>query len=118
MSDLNCLLSFRAVSSREANELAEELRGQLERSSPGVAVSQRRERQTTQDLGTVLGVVLGAEAVVAVAKGIAAFLRAHQGASIDIKTEDGRILAKGITSTTALAIVQEALRASREPRAD
>jgi len=113
MSNLNYEISFPGAVARESNQLAQELKDQLERNHPDVTVDQRREREGTQDLGTVLILILGSKAVIAVAKGIDAFLKKHQEASIKIKTPSGEVIAENITGATALAIIQETLKAGR-----
>jgi hypothetical protein len=65
-----------------------------------------RTRSDTQELGSAIAIILSAPAVIAVVRGITAFLQKHQSASLDIKTKDGRILLTNVTSQTAL----EALR--------
>jgi hypothetical protein len=95
--------------------LAEELKDQLERNHPDVTANQRRQCEGTQDLGTALILILGTKAVIEVARGIGAFLKKHQEASIDIKTPNGEVIAKNITGATALAIIQETLKTGRGP---
>lgn len=49
----------------------------------------RKSDQTTQDLGTILAVILGAKATIALAAGISAWMKRKNQARIRIKTASG-----------------------------
>jgi hypothetical protein len=69
------LISFSEVSLDEAGSNAEALKTHLEMVAPGVEAEQRRTDSRKQDMGAILVIILAGPAVVAVAKGIADWIR-------------------------------------------
>jgi hypothetical protein len=69
------LISFSDVSLDEAGSNAEDLKRHLEMVAPGVEAEQRRTDSRAQDMGAILAIILAGPAVVAVAKGIADWIR-------------------------------------------
>jgi hypothetical protein len=69
------LISFSDVSLDEAGSNAEDLKRHLEMVAPGVEAEQRRTDSRAQDMGAILAIILAGPAVVAVANGIADWIR-------------------------------------------
>ena len=69
------LISFPDVSLPDAGSAAEDLKRHLEMVSPDVEVEQRRTDSDSQDMGATLAIVLAGPAVVALAKGMADWIR-------------------------------------------
>jgi len=97
------------ISRAEAGKLAAGLRQEILLSSSDVSVDIERDDPSHMDFGTTLVLVLGAPAIVAVAKGIANYLSRY-GSRIIIEA-DGKIVAEGISGKD-LALIQEALAKS------
>jgi hypothetical protein len=68
-------LRFEGLSQAEAGVEAQRLREVLADTSPDVSVILRRENAESMDAGATLVLVLGTPAIIAVAKGISAFLK-------------------------------------------
>jgi hypothetical protein len=108
------ILSFDNVSVADATQFASELRNDLLTISEDIDVEQRRDRTDTQDFGATLAIILGTPAVLALAKGIADWLRKRPTAQLTIKKQNGQVtevIAAGITSEDA-AKIAEALKKS------
>jgi hypothetical protein len=100
------IIEFDNISAAEANRDASELRGILLDAVPGIEVNRKRADPYTQDFGASLVLVLGAPAVVAIAKAIGGWLMLHQQTGITIKTADGEIVATNLTSKEALKLAE------------
>lgn len=109
MSEQNYLISICGADARESSAFADQLRAALEGAAPDVTVERKPDRPGTQDMGSVLAVIFGTPAVVAIAQGIAAFLRRRQSASLTIKTAQGEVVLTNVTHETALAALREVL---------
>jgi hypothetical protein len=93
------IVRFQGVSVAEAGRKAAALRDDLLNASPSIHAEIRKEDQTTQDFGATLVLLLGAPAVVAVAKGIADYLRRKPG-KLSIEA-DGRVIFEGESADAA-----------------
>jgi hypothetical protein len=82
------ILRFVDATQKDANNYAEQLRGELEQNE-GVEIIRSRERDDTQDFGATLVLVLGTASVTAVAHGIASWLQRNSGATIEVTCPDG-----------------------------
>jgi hypothetical protein len=103
-------IRFQDLSVAEANVQAARLRQEILDISPDVRVEVEKEDPRTMDFGSTLVLVLGAPAIVAIAKGIANYLsRAHGRIIIE---KDGTIIAEGISGGDVARIV-EALSVNR-----
>lgn len=69
------LISFADVSLDEAGSNVEDLKSHLEVVAPGVMAEQRRTDDRAMDMGATLAIMLAGPAVVAVARGIADWIR-------------------------------------------
>jgi len=87
-------LSLEDVSLAEASAFVDDLRQHLTTVTPGVRATARRADPNAQDMGSTLVLVLGAPAVVALAKGIADYLRMRQEskAKLIIRDVAGNVL--------------------------
>jgi hypothetical protein len=93
------LISFKKCSCDEANQHAIELTEQLRDLAENIVVSQVRENSDAQDLGTavqVAQVVLGSASALAIANGIAGYLKRGRG-EIEI-SKNGTVVAKNLNS--------------------
>jgi hypothetical protein len=116
MHETTYRLSFGTATAKEANQHAEDLQKVLARSHQTVTVKQERERTDSQDLGTILVLVLGTEAVVAVAKGIADYLSKYRNVSLTFTDKDRKVVAKNLTAKTAVTVIEEVLRTGKESK--
>jgi hypothetical protein len=74
MNKQKFVVRFEGVSSAEAGVEAQRLREMLADVSPDLGVSLRRARAESMDMGATLVLLLGTPAIIAAAKGIAAFI--------------------------------------------
>ena len=113
MPDTQLAIRFTDTSSAQANQWAGDLKTVLETCHRQVEASQVREDTETMDLGTSLGVILGSGAVVAVAKGIQAWLARNQGATLELTNQQGQtVKATGLRSGDAADLVRGFLKQS------
>jgi len=90
------------VANRYAEDLADAIRELGE-----IRVERTRADATSQDLGSLLVLLLGTPSVTALAHGLAIWLRRNSGATIEITGPDGRsAVLKNVTSSDAPAILQ------------
>jgi hypothetical protein len=101
-------IRFENLSLAEAGSKVARLRNDLLDASSEIEVDVEKEDPTTQDPGTILVLVLGTPAILAIAKGIADFLR-RERASIVIES-DGKVVAKGIRGEDASRIAEVILQ--------
>jgi len=96
------LIQFEELSAAEANVEAAGLREWLLDSSPDARVELKKDDTTTMDMGATLVLVLGTPAVIAVAKGIQAYLARGRRGKLVIKCPDGkRVVFDGDSSDAA-----------------
>jgi hypothetical protein len=87
------------------------LQAAVESSYPGVEVSRLSAGKGTQDAGTIRRIILNAGAVVAVANGIADWLRLRHSIEVKIVCQDGTtVIAKSVSAATAEAVIVAALQ--------
>lgn len=113
MSDQELVLSFDGVSVADANRFASELAEVLRDADEPIEVTQTRDDPDSQDFGATLVLVLGSGAVVALAKGVAKFLVTKPEGSVTIRHKGGEIIAKGLTSRDARAVIENKLETGR-----
>lgn len=104
------LLTFENGSAADANRWASELREyilnaatNIKDDDTGIEIQQQRDNPYSLDLGTTLSLVLGAPAVIAVAKAIGNWLVLHRQTGITIKTPQGEIVLKNLSSNDPLS---------------
>lgn len=104
-------IEFENVDAAEAGRLAESLRDYVLNADPSVEATRRRQDQSAMDFGASLALLLGAPAIVAVAKGIESFLERYRTACIRITRPDGSIIVENLTSREAVQLAAK-LRAA------
>jgi hypothetical protein len=100
------IITFDDTSGAEANHYASELKDILLDVSPDVSVEQRRDTTLTQDLGTTLVLLLGTSSMAAIAKALGNWLQLRRSAQVTVKTEQGEIIGKNLTSKDALKLAE------------
>ena len=98
------LIRFENEELSVANKKARRLRSDLLDITPDVDVKIVKDDPTTQDFGATLVVILGTEAVIAIAKGIANYLSRDRG-TITIEA-NGKVVATGISGKDAAEIAK------------
>src|SRR5262245_47666762 len=97
-------IRFEGLTADDAGIKAKKLRQELLAVSPEVSVTLAKDDHSNMDFGGTLVLVLSTPAIIAVAKGIAAFLKRDR-ASIII-TKDGEVVAVNISGEDAAQIAE------------
>jgi len=100
------VLKFETDSLADANRWADSLKRDLLDAAPDLVIERQRDRETTQDFGATLVLVLGAPAVVVLAKAIHAWAIRNNAGTISLQGPEGTLIAKNIESKNAAAIVE------------
>ena len=111
MTSNEILIEFTNASPAESGQLAPELISDLTTKFPELQVELKKQSATSQDFGTVIGVILGANATLMIAKGIAAYLRRNSGVKISVKTANGHVVASNLDSSDAAKIAEALAKA-------
>jgi hypothetical protein len=98
------VIRFEEISLAEAGIKASRLREDLLDIGLEIDVQLEKADPSTQDFGTVLVLVLGAPAIVAVATGIGKYI-SREHATISIEA-DGKIIARGLRGQDAARIAE------------
>jgi hypothetical protein len=104
----NFVIRFSNADVAQANRLSETLRSAILDAAPETNVQRRKETQETMDFGATLGIVLAGPAVVAIAKGIQAWLERHHSVELEIITSEGKVIAKNITAKNVVDVLNAA----------
>lgn len=111
MQELKYVIKFEGESLASANLYADELRDAVLEAASNkdvdINAQVQREDPSTMDFGGTLVLVLGTPAAIAVAKGISDWLKRRNTASITIETEDGKLVAKNISSKDATSLAEK-----------
>jgi len=91
------LLEFDNTNTSEANKLALDLQGYLLKTAMFESAVKKTDNDT-MDFGATLVLVLGTTSALAIAKGIADWLRRKQGKRITVKTANGKIIGTNLSS--------------------
>jgi hypothetical protein len=103
-------LSFEGTADvAEANRFAAELAERLRDADEPIDVRETRADPSAQDFGSTLVLLLAAPAVVALAKGVTAWLAMRPNAKVTLKGKDGTVIASGLTSADARAVIEQQL---------
>ena len=102
-------LSFEGANVAEVNRFAAELAERLRDADAPINVRETRADPSAQDFGATLVLVLGTPAVIALAKGVAAWLAMRPSAKVTLKGRDGTVIASGLTSADARAVIEQRL---------
>jgi hypothetical protein len=107
-------ISFEGTSVAQANADAQSLETQINRAAPEVETTVRRTDPNAQDFGASLVLVLGTPAMIALAKGIADWLRLRATATTKLKVCDknGNVIltVDAATSGDVRALVEGTLK--------
>lgn len=103
MTSHQYVIRFQDSSIAEANVLAESLRDAILDSFPGISIERQRDDPSSQDFGATLIMLLGAPAIVLVARGIENWLRSHQSAKLRIE-RDGVLIVEGLTGQQVIEL--------------
>src|SRR5690349_18679278 len=95
MSEIRIL--FEHSNAGEGNRLASTLENSLAEVN-GVKANIVRERDDTQDVGTIVSIVLGAPAIVATVKALGAWLARNNQTSVTLLLKDGTVVLKNMKS--------------------
>jgi Effector Associated Constant Component 1 len=106
-TDYLLTLSFEGADVAEANRFAAELAERLRDADAPIDVRETRADPSAQDFGATLVLVLGTPAVIALAKGVSAWLAMRPNAKVTLKGRDGTLIASGLTSADARAVIEE-----------
>jgi hypothetical protein len=85
-----------------ANKLASEL--EIALCGSAKKVERKKEKADTQDLGSIVGVILDSGAAIAVAKGIAAFLMKRSSATVVV--DGSKFTATGLTGAEVVRLAE------------
>jgi hypothetical protein len=102
MTQLTCELRFEGVDVSEAGIRAKILGDEIRYAGDVDSIEVKKDDPTAMDFGATLILVLGTPAVIALAKGIQAFL-VRVGGTVTI-TSDGGIVTQGISGSDVAAI--------------
>jgi hypothetical protein len=94
------VIRFENLSAAEASEKAASLREALLDASPDVSAEVKKTDASTMDMGATLLLALGTPAIIAIAKGIAAFMARERAGTLVIE-QDGRVLFTGNSTDAA-----------------
>lgn len=89
-------ITFDGLTPGEAQEIVQEMNTDIE--EQGIRTEIIKERKDTQELGTILAIILGSKAIVEIAKGIADYIRKRSEVKITVKKEDGTVLIENARS--------------------
>ncbi len=95
MDQQTFLIKLDGISPSLAQRYSEELRNALLKATPDIEVQRRREDPRAQDFGATLILILGAPAVVAVAKAMGDWLARRPGTTVTIKADGMEFSATG-----------------------
>jgi hypothetical protein len=99
----------------DSDTLADELLGVVNASEDVKAASRETDGSGKQDAGVIIGVILASASVTALARGIADWIRSKNGAKVKVTCPDGTMIAaETIDGTTAVAVIERALKHCQE----
>lgn len=101
MDEEELVISFAGLNAAEAGDKAALLVDALRDAAPEVQADRRRADGEAQDLGVTVALILGAPAIVAIAKGIASFIARERPGVLVIETKDGKVLFTGDSGDAA-----------------
>lgn len=103
MTEENYNIIFEGASIAEANKLAIELSDYLSTTANIQAII-TKESEDTQDIGTIISIVLGSTSLVALAKGLSDWLIKKQSRKLTIK-KNGDIIGENLSSRDIKSIL-------------
>ncbi|MGC3945745.1 MAG: hypothetical protein QM762_14690 [Chryseolinea sp.] len=106
----NISISFDNLTVSEANKMAADLQEFLSRKVEQTAIITKTD-DATMDFGATVVVLLGTTSAVAVARGIANWIKKRSEVSITIKTDKGEVIAQNLTSADVLPVLETSFQA-------
>ncbi len=100
-------IHFAEIEEARASQYAPELRRFILDAAPEVTVSQEREDPEAQDAGGALAVILGSSAVVALARGIKAWLELRTRSSVVFKARGKELVINNLTCHQAADLAEK-----------
>lgn len=112
MSNVDLELSFPGAGTAEAGQLAADLQDYLQMNFPDTAPALRREDGNAMDIGTSIALILGTPAVVALARGLADWLKRRDGPVLVLRDKNGLeiIVDKGLSDDAKREIILKMLK--------
>lgn len=107
MSEQTFYLEIEGVSEADAGIYAKELANTLLDASQDIKVTVERKDARSMDFGSILGVVLGAPAIIIAAKAMRDWLVQRHSASLTIKDGKHEVIATNVTSKDVLSLVDK-----------
>ena len=104
------VISFDDVSPADASRYADELSNALLDATADITIQRRRGDPRAQDFGTTLVLILGTSTAAALAKTVPTvignWLKLRTSASLTVKTSDGHIILRNVTSKQAAELAR------------
>jgi predicted GTPase len=97
-------ISFENASISDSGRFAQELEDVIRRSQEDIVVTRRKSDSGTQDIGTIVSVVITSGATLALAKGIADWIRLRKS-SLTIKA-NGEVIATGLSGEQTVRLAE------------
>ena len=88
-------IGFPNASASDAGRMAEDLAGYVRQQAPEAKAELRQSDPNAMDLGATVALVLGTPALVALARGLADWIKRQGDPDIVIKTKKGEIVVRG-----------------------
>jgi hypothetical protein len=104
MAERTIEISFDGAPSSDAGRFAQELQDVIRRSQKDLTVTRHKTDPNTQDIGTVLSIILTSGATLALAQGISDWIRLRKSSLI--MRENGEVIATGITGEQTVRLVE------------
>jgi hypothetical protein len=99
------IIRFEDETVASANQKASELRYQVLDASPDVSTEIVKDDNSNQDFGATLVLIFGTPVAIAIAKGIADYIK-RTGTTITIEDGNGKVIAKNVNSADVARIAQ------------
>lgn len=109
MTQRSFTVSFDGATLADANQYAQELEHIARKLDDEVQVRREKPSPTTMDLGSVLTIVISSGAALALARGLADWMRLRRTAKITIRNQHGEIIAAGLSSSDAALLAERGL---------
>ncbi|MBC8120277.1 MAG: hypothetical protein H7Y22_00385 [Gemmatimonadaceae bacterium] len=108
-------LTLESGLNEDSDTLTDELLGIISNSENVQSASRTTNGLGKQDAGVIIGVILASAAVTELARGIADWIRAKNGAKVTVTYPDGpTVSAETIDANTALNVIEMALKKGQE----
>lgn len=106
------VIGFSELTDAQANVCAGELSRWLREEVDGVSIARARTSAATQDLGTVLTVIVSSAAAVQIARGVREWLRREAKDTL-LDWSSAGLVAKGLTSADMAKVIEHLARGTQ-----